>query len=178
MDRVRVGVIGLGIMGEQYVKICKSSLLADLVAASEMRQDRLDEICKRYEIANRYTDYRKMLERKDLDAVIIATPDTMHFYPVKDALESGRNVQVEKPFTTSVSEADELLRIERRTGRKIQVSYNHRWIPPYAEAKTIIARGDIGKPLSGYAHKRYHLRIHRDAALGRKNDTSVVPVLA
>lgn len=153
MDRVRVGVIGLGIQGQQYAKICKSQMLAELVAASEVNPDRLDEICRLYEIPNRYTDYRKMLERKDLDAVIVATPDTMHFDPVKDALESGRDVQVEKPLTTSVAEADELLRIQRRTGRIVQVSFDHRWIAPYSEAKTRIARGEIGKPLAGYARK-------------------------
>ena len=153
MGRVRVGVIGLGIQGQQYVRICKAQMLAEIVAVSEVNQDRLDETCQRCEIPNGYTDYRKMLERKDLDAVIVATPDTMHFNPVKDALESGRDVQVEKPLTTSVTEADELLRIQRHTGRIVQVSFDHRWLPPYAEAKNRIARGDIGKPLAGYARK-------------------------
>ncbi len=153
MERVRIGIIGLGIMGEQYVKICRLHPLAELVAVSEMRQDRLEEMCKRFGIAGGYTYHRQMLERRDLDGVIVATPDTTHFAPVKDVLESGRHVHVEKPFTTSVAEADELIRIQQRTGRKIQVSYNHRWLAPYAEAKATIARGDIGKPLAGYARK-------------------------
>ncbi len=153
MERVRIGIIGLGIMGEQYVKICKAHPLAELVAVSEMRQARLDEMRARFAIPSGYLDYRQMLERTDLDGVIVATPDTTHFAPVKDALEAGKHVHVEKPFTTDVGEADELMRVQQRTGKKIQVSYNHRWLAPYAEAKATIARGDIGTPLAGYARK-------------------------
>ncbi len=153
MDRVRIGIIGLGIMGEQYAKICSMHPLAELVAVSEMRQARLDEIRAKFRVPHSYTDHRAMLERNDLDGVIVATPDTMHFAPVKDALEAGKHVHVEKPFTTDVGEADELIRIEQRTGKKIQVSFNHRWLAPYAHAKTMIAKGEIGTPLAGYARK-------------------------
>jgi len=162
MDRVRIGIIGLGIMGEQYVKICKLHPIAELVAVSEMRQARLDEICAKHGIANGYTDHRAMLERKDLDGVIVATPDATHLTPVKDVLESGRHVHVEKPFTTSVAEADELIRIQQRTGKNIQVSFNHRWLAPYCEAKATIARGDIGKPLAGYARKNDPIYVATD----------------
>lgn len=153
MDRVRIGVIGLGIMGEQYVRICQSHPLAEVVAVSTRREQRLREICGRFGVQDGFTDYRKMLERKDLDGVIVATPDDKHFEPVRGALEAGKHVHCEKPFTTSVAEADELIRVERRTGKKIQVSFNHRWLGPYHEAKAAIARGDIGKPLAGYARK-------------------------
>lgn len=153
MDRVRIGVIGLGIMGRQYVQICMSHPLSEVVAVCDIDQERVNDVSARYRINGGYTDYRKMLERHDLDGVVVATPDTLHFAPVKAVLESGRHVHVEKPFTTSVAEADELIRIEKQSGKKIQVSYNHRWLGPYHEAKAAIARGDIGKPLAGYARK-------------------------
>src|SRR5512146_180287 len=66
MDRVRIGIIGLGIMGEQYAKICAMHPLAELVAVSEMRQPRLDEICAKFRVPNGYTEHRAMLDRKDL----------------------------------------------------------------------------------------------------------------
>lgn len=153
MDRLRLGVIGLGIMGRQYVEICSTHPFSRVVAVSDLRAERRDEICQRHGIAHGYAEYREMLDRTDLDGVIVATPDTMHFEPVKDALESGRPVHCEKPFTTIVAEADALMEIEKRTGKRIQVSYNNRWLAPNHEAHAAIARGDIGKPLSGYARK-------------------------
>ncbi len=160
MERVRIGVIGLGIMGELYARIYSTHPLAELVAVSTRRQERLAEVAKRTGVKNTYTDYRKMLERNDLDAVVVATPDSFHFQPARAVLESGRHVLVEKPLTTRVDEADELLRIAQRRGRKIQVAFNHRWLSPYQQAKAALVSGKIGQPLAAYA---------------RKNDTIFVP---
>lgn len=153
MDRVRLGIIGLGIMGNLYVKIFSAHPLAEVVAVCALQQSRVDEIQSQYSINNGYVDYRKMLERKDLDAIVVATPDRHHFEPARDALESGRHVLVEKPFTTSVREADELIRTSRRVGKMIQVSFNHRWLSSYHQAKVSIQSGEIGVPLAGYARK-------------------------
>lgn len=153
MEQVRIGVIGLGIMGELYVKIYAAHPLARVVAVSSRRQSRVDEIKSKYGVENGYTDYRKMLGRKDLDAVVVATPDAHHFIPARDVLQSGRHAFVEKPFTTSLQEADELIRISKEMCLKIQVAFNHRWLSPYYQAKTEIAKGAIGVPLAGYARK-------------------------
>lgn len=153
MDRVKLGIIGLGIMGNLYVKIFSAHPLAEVVAVCALQQSRVDEIQSQYSINNGYVDYRKMLERKDLDAIVVATPDRHHFEPARDALESGRHVLVEKPFTTSVREADELIRTSRRVGKMIQVSFNHRWLSSYHQAKVSIQSGEIGVPLAGYARK-------------------------
>src|SRR5579859_6400426 len=153
MDQVRIGVIGLGIMGELYVKIYSAHPLAQVIAVCSRRQERVEEIRARYAIPHGYTEYKKMLERNDLDAVVIATPDKRHFAPARDVLESGKHAFVEKPFTTSTAEADQLIRIAKRTGKQIQVAFNHRWLSAYHEAKKLISSGEIGTPLAGYARK-------------------------
>jgi len=160
MEKIRIGIIGTGIMGDLYAKIYSAHALSQVVAASSRNQAKVDDFLRRHQIANGYTDYRKMLERSDLDAVVVATPDQHHFVPTRDALESGRDVLVEKPFTTSVTEADELIRIADKAGKKIQVAFNHRWLSAYHQAKASIAASEIGTPLAGYA---------------RKNDTIYVP---
>ena len=152
MERVRIGVIGLGTMGRHYVKIYSQHPLSEVVAVSAPRQEQVDNICSSYKVEG-YTDYKRMLERKDLDAVVVATPDDCHCEPARGALESGRHVLVEKPFTTITSEADELIRVARRAGKKIQVAFNHRWLSSYHHAKVAIAAGEIGVPLAGYARK-------------------------
>lgn len=162
MEKVRIGVIGLGIMGELYVKIYAAHPLAQMVAVSSRRESRVDEIQKQYGIDAGYTDYRKMLERKDLDAVVIATPDAHHFIPARDVLESGKHAFVEKPFTTSVAEADELIRVAKKMNRKIQVAFNHRWLSPYQQAKAAIAQGNIGEPLTGFARKNDTIYVATD----------------
>jgi predicted dehydrogenase len=172
MDRVRIGVIGLGIMGHQYVEICSTHPFSRVVAVSDLRQDRLDEICQRHGIAQGYTEHREMLDRPDLDGIIVATPDAAHFHPVKDALESGRPVHCEKPFTTDVAEADELMGIEKRTGKRIQVSYNNRWLAPNHEIRVAIARGDIGKPLAGYARRHNQISMPIQALSWAGSSTS------
>jgi predicted dehydrogenase len=127
--------------------------LAEVVAVSALQQDQVDKVRSLYGVPHGYTDYRKMLERQDLDAVVVATPDSQHYEPTRAVLESGRHALVEKPFTTSTAEADELIRISRQAGKIIQVAFNHRWLSAYHQAKATIAGGEIGMPLAGYARK-------------------------
>src|SRR5579872_942544 len=152
MDNIRIGIIGLGIMGKQYARVFSEHPLSTLVAVCARRPEQVEELRHTYNAAG-YTDHREMLERPDLDAIIIATPDAHHFAFTRDALESGRHVLVEKPFTTSTAEADELNRIALRRKRKIQVAFNHRWLSAYFQTRKSIAAGDIGAPLAGYARK-------------------------
>ncbi|HEX7295816.1 MAG TPA: Gfo/Idh/MocA family oxidoreductase, partial [Pyrinomonadaceae bacterium] len=88
-DKVRIAVIGLGIMGEQYVRIYDAHPLATVTAICTRSQGKLDEVGQKYGITARYSDYRKMFESGGFDAVCVATPDFEHFAPVKAALEAG-----------------------------------------------------------------------------------------
>jgi predicted dehydrogenase len=160
-DKVRIGVIGLGIMGEQYVRIYHSHPLATVTAICNRTRTRLDEVGSKYGIEARYTDFSEMLSVAALDAVCVATPDFAHFKLVKAALEANKHVLCEKPFTTELREADELLDLSKtRPQQKLQVAFNHRWLASYHHGFASINRGEIGRPLVGYA---------------RKNDTIYVP---
>lgn len=151
--KVRIGVIGLGIMGEQYVRIYDAHPLATVGAICTRNPAKLDSIGEKYGIAARYSDYREMLGGS-IDAVCVATPDFAHFMPVKAALEAGKHVLCEKPFTTDLNEADELLALSRtRPTQKLQVAFNHRWLASYHHGFSAIRNGSIGQPLAGYARK-------------------------
>jgi len=158
MESVRIAVIGLGKMGRTCVRIFGEHPLVQVAAVCARRQEPVDEVAGQYKVPG-YTDYHKMLERSDIDAIVIATPDNAHFELAKAALDSGRHILVEKPLVTRTAEADELLRLARRKNLKIQVSFNHRWLSAYYMAHESISKGEIGTPLVGYA---------------RKNDTIVV----
>ena len=160
-DRVGIGVIGLGIMGEQYVRIYQAHPAARVTAISTRRADRLAEVGDRHRVKGRHTDFRELLARADVDAVCIATPDHLHHAPARAALEAGKHVLCEKPFTTNLAEADDLLRLtQARPRQKFQVAFNHRWLSSYHQGSVAIRNHDIGRPVAGYA---------------RKNDTIYVP---
>lgn len=160
-DHVRIGVIGLGIMGEQYVRIYQAHPAARVTAISTRRADRLAEIGDRYGVEGRHTDFHELIARTDIDAVCVATPDHAHHAPVHAALEAGKHVLCEKPFTTDLAEADDILRLSRAHPRqKLQVAFNHRWLSSYHQGAVAIRNKEIGRPVAGYA---------------RKNDTIYVP---
>ena len=84
--KVRIGVIGLGIMGEQYTRIYSKHPLGEVTALATRNEAKLRDFGDRYGVAARYTDYRQMLAEAPLDAVCLATPDFAHFEPVKAAI--------------------------------------------------------------------------------------------
>lgn len=154
MSKVRIGVIGLGIMGEQYVRIYNAHPLAEVVAICNRSPERLQAVGDKYGIVTRYAEVDDLLGDERVDAVCVATPDFAHFAPVKAGLLAGKHVLCEKPFTTELAEADELLRISRgRPGQTLQVAFNHRWLSSYNHGFASIRNGDIGKPIAGYARK-------------------------
>jgi predicted dehydrogenase len=153
-DKVRIGVIGLGIMGEQYVRIYQAHPHTEVTAVCSRRHERLGEIGDKYGVKARYTDLNEMLGKAPIDAVCVATPDFAHYEPVKAALDAGKHVLCEKPFTTDLREADELLALSgSRPELKLQVAFNHRWLASYHHGFAQIRGGAIGKPLAGYARK-------------------------
>lgn len=159
--KVRIGVIGLGIMGEQYVRVYQAHPQAEVAAICSLDRKRLEALGEKFGIPHRFTDYNELVSRNDVDAVCVATPDFAHHAPLKAALNAGKHALCEKPFTTVLGEADELLALSRsRPEIKLQVAYNHRWLSSYFHGCNAIRNGEIGRPIAGYA---------------RKNDTIYVP---
>lgn len=159
-SNVRIGVIGLGIMGEQYVRVYQDHPQAEVVAVASRSLEKALAVAAKYHVPHPEASWQALVQRTDLDAICIATPDDVHYEASKAALEEGKHILIEKPMTTDLAEADSLLKIAHRTGRKVQVAFNHRWLASYYQGYTAIAAGKIGQPLVAYA---------------RKNDTIFVP---
>ncbi|MBB5057918.1 putative dehydrogenase [Granulicella aggregans] len=159
-DKIRMGVIGAGIMGQQYVRIYQDHPYARVTAVAASRIESAEKVALQYGVPTATADWRTITESPEIDAVCVALPDDMHFEATASALSHGKHVLIEKPMTTSLSEADELVRLAEASGLKVQVAFNHRWLAPYHQGKLSIAAGEIGQPLTAYA---------------RKNDTIFVP---
>jgi|SRR5262245_3967119 len=173
-DRVRIGVIGLGIMGEQYVRIYHNHPLAEVTAICNRRHERLDEIGKKFGIKERHTDFNEMLANAPVDAVCVATPDYAHYEPVKASLDAGKHVLCEKPFTTDLREADQLLvLLGVKPELKLQVAFNHRWLSSYYHGYAQLRAGVLGRPLAGYARKNDTIWVSTEMINWAANSTPI-----
>ncbi|MCL4840775.1 MAG: Gfo/Idh/MocA family oxidoreductase [Bryobacteraceae bacterium] len=143
-DRVRMGVIGAGgrgrfLTGEfkeigalmnAVCDVYEPNLTAGLAAASTG--------------ARGYTDYRQLLENKDIDAVLVATPDHWHAQMVIDAVEAGKDVYVEKPMCHTVDEGYRMVEAVRRTKRVVTVGTQRRSSPLFQEAAKFVTPERLG----------------------------------
>src|SRR5216117_3313146 len=146
-DRITFAVIGCGGMGTGHLNSLVKRSEADniqVVAVSDVYQRRLTRakgICK----GDGSLDYRKLLDRKDLDAVLIATPDHWHAKLSIDAMDAGKHVYVEKPMTHTVEQAIELRDAVRRYKKVLQVGPQGTGNDGYWKANEAIKAGRIGK---------------------------------
>ncbi|MEI6913757.1 MAG: Gfo/Idh/MocA family oxidoreductase [Armatimonadota bacterium] len=146
-DRITIGVVGVGNMGGGHLGhlMTRSEIYnTKVLAVSDVYQKRLNrakDVCK----GDGYIDYRRMLDRKDIDAVLIATPDHWHAKIATDAMESGKHVFLEKPMTLKVEQAIGLRDTVRKTGKVLQVGPQATSEDQYWKAHDAITAGRIGK---------------------------------
>ena len=95
--------------------------------------------------AERYKDFRRLLERKDVDAVLVATPDHWHIPAAVLACQAGKDVYVEKPVTHNVREGRKIIEAARRGGRIVQAGTQHRSSPHFAECARMVQSGELGE---------------------------------
>jgi predicted dehydrogenase len=173
MDRVRFAVIGAGMMGGIHARIGYELLYPQLVAVADVDLGRAQALAEKYRAAA-YIDFREMLQREALDAVIVTTPETDHLEPVLMAAECGHHVFVEKPLAASLEDADTMIATCDRKAVKLMVGYILRFEPCYAQIKDAVAGQAIGRFLSAYARRNAAIQEGRRLA-GR---TSVINYLA
>ena len=149
-DRISFGVIGLGNMGTGHLKSLVKRSQADNIqclAVCDVFQKRITRAKGVLQGGDGYLDYRQLLDRKDIDAVLIATPDHWHAKISVDAMEAGKHVYVEKPMTLW-SRLDEALAVRntaRRLKRVLQVGPQATSDPGVHQAQDAIRAGRIGK---------------------------------
>jgi predicted dehydrogenase len=145
-DRIRVGFVGLGNRGDQVLDAFLKHADAEVVALCDLYQPYLDFAAQKVGGQPRqFKDYRKLLERKDLDAVAINTPDHWHALQMIHACEAGKDVYVEKPLSLVVSEGRAMVGAARRFHRVVQVGLQRRSSAFVREAVELVRGGAIGK---------------------------------
>jgi predicted dehydrogenase len=145
-DRIRLGFIGLGNRGDQVLDAFLKHPDAQVVAICDLFQPYLDFAAQKIGGSpKQFTDYRKLLDSKDIDAVVISTPDHWHALQTVHACEAGKDVYVEKPLSLRVAEGRHMVDAVRKHKRVSQVGIHRRSIPFCREVAEFIQGGGIGK---------------------------------
>jgi predicted dehydrogenase len=162
----RVGLIGTGWYGKcdllRLIQVAPVEVVSLCDVDKRLLADAAQQVATRQasrKTPRTYSDYRQMLREKDLDVVLIATPDHWHALPMIAAVEAGADVYVQKPTAVDVVESQAMLAAARKHGRVVQVGTQRRSTPHLIEARdTIIKEGRLGKVAFVDVYCYYHMR--------------------
>ena len=149
-DRIQVGFIGLGGQGTGRLNEFMRHNDVDAVAVCDLDRGHLDRAAALVERKQgrqpaTFHDFRKLLERKDLDAVMVATPDHWHALPVIQACQAGKDVFIEKPLSYSIGEGRAMVNAARKHARITQMgNHIHNDRPTYRRVVEVIRAGALG----------------------------------
>lgn len=144
-DRIRIATIGMGIIGFIDTDTALMVPGVELVAAADTYASRRVHVQEVYgRQVDVYTDYRELLARDDIDAVLICTPDHLHAPMSIDAMRAKKAVYCEKPMTRSVEEGPEVIKVAAETKAVFQVGSQYASSILYEKARDLIAAGEIG----------------------------------
>jgi len=151
MRTLKVGIVGLGSWGLNHLEAYRQLPFVEVAAVCDADPERLRAAKEHYGVANVYADAETMANREaDIELISIVTFERNHLQPTLAALRAGKHVIVEKPITTNLEEARQMLAASRQHGRFAVPGHLLRFEPKYAEIKQLIDNGRIGKPVSIY----------------------------
>ena len=146
-----VAIVGCGLIGRKRANALAG---ARLVACADLQRERADALAQTFSAAPSTTspghtvtasdDWRLVIDRQDVDIVVVATTNEMLAEIARFAVEAGKHVLVEKPAARSVDEIDPVIDAARRSGRRVRVGFNHRYHPALQKAHELIASGAVG----------------------------------
>ena len=155
MDTINFGLIGCGRVAPRHAQSIGELASARLIAVADVVELRAARFAKDYH-ADLYLDYRRLLERRDVDVVSICTPSGMHASMAIEAMQAGKHVVVEKPMALNLNDADRMIATAQSTGRKLCVVLQNRYNPPMQDLRRAVDEGKLGRLLVGNATVRWY----------------------
>ncbi len=148
MRKLGMGVLGVGEMGKRHAENIRRLVSeARLVAVADVSAARARLVAAELEIDHSFGSLEEMLEHKEMDCVLIATPDKFHAQAVRTAAAAGKNILCEKPLATNLVDANTALEAVNKASVALQVGFMRRYDPGYAAAMKRIEAGEIGEPV-------------------------------
>lgn len=149
---MRVAIIGAGLQCRRRGPVVKDAPGARLVTIASKTPEHAEAMARQLGCESNRT-WEEAVRRDDVDIVFVCTPPHVHAEISIAAMRAGKHVLCEKPLCRTIAEAEQILAVTRQTGRKLKCGFNHRHHPAIAEAKRLLDRGDLGRPL--FARCRY-----------------------
>ncbi len=143
-DTVRIGVIGAGLISTYHLDGLAAAGGADVRVLAARSTARAGPLARRYGIPEVATDWRAVLDRADIDAVLIATPDATHEEIALAAAQAGKAILLQKPMAMSVAQCERILAGAQAAGVDLQVSWMHRHFEEVVRTRELLAAGKLG----------------------------------
>jgi scyllo-inositol 2-dehydrogenase (NAD+) len=148
MSKLGLGVVGVGEMGKRHAENLAGLVPnARLVAVADTNLDRARSVAQELEVDYYHDSIESLVARKDVQAVVIASPAKFHPHAIQLAAAAGKDIFCEKPLALTLEEADIALEAVAKAGVRLQMGHMRRYDPAYAEAKRRIETGEIGEPV-------------------------------
>lgn len=141
---VNVGVVGVGSMGRNHVRVYSELDDVNLVALADINEETAGRVARTYRV-NAYTDYREMFDRERLDLISIVVPTRLHRQVALDAIAAGVHMLVEKPIAATVEEGEEMVALAAARGIKLMVGHIERFNPAILELKKRLDDEQLGR---------------------------------
>jgi len=162
---VRVGIVGAGIFGQWHLKAftqLQNDGKAELVAIADLVKEKREKAAQDYGVKP-YEDYREMIEKENLDAITVVTPDPFHADIAVTGLEMGCHVLCEKPMATTMEDCRKILAAsEKHPDQLFMVDYHKRYDAYHIELERAVREGQLGKIQYGYAYMEDRIEVSRD----------------
>lgn len=142
---VRIGVIGVGIIGKSHIRQYAGIPGAQVVAVADINEEEANRVAAEHDIPQVYRDFRKLLERDDIDAVDVCLHNNLHAPVTVAALRAGKHVYCEKPIAGSYADGAAMVETARETGKKLHIQIANLYSREVKAAKTIIDEGGLGR---------------------------------
>lgn len=144
MRKIKAGVAGIGFIGAVHVEALRRLNNVEVIAIADSNEKMARFKAEELYIDTYYGDYDDMVNNPEIDCIHICTPNYLHYEMAKKALNAGKHVVCEKPLTTGVSEAKELVELAREKGLVNAINFNLRFYPLVHQLKYAIEKGEIG----------------------------------
>jgi inositol 2-dehydrogenase len=148
MSKLGIGVLGVGAMGKRHAENIRRLVpQTRLIAVADVAAEPTRRVAAELEIEHSFASLEEMLERKDIEAVVIATPDKFHAQDIQAAAAAGKQILCEKPLALNLEDARAALEAVAKAGVQLQMGFMRRYDPGYASAMKRIEAGEIGEPV-------------------------------
>lgn len=145
MKSIRIGIIGVGQIAKQHLEAYSKIKEADVVAAADINESELEAVCDRFNIPNRYTDFRELLKRDDIDAVDVCLHNNYHAPVTIEVLKSGKHAYCEKPIAGSFFDGKAMVDAAKEYGKKLHIQLAFLYAQETKAAKILIDEGRLGE---------------------------------